>query len=212
MTRVTRRVDLRLQRNSWQTDYGPLPPSLVRLQKRVGSRKIANMNAEYVAELYRTLDRTGIAIWIDGGWAVDAVAGRQARSHNDLDIAVEAKALDALRQFLAERGYRQTLSKYASQWNFVLEDMDGRKIDVHIVVLDEQGGVWSDAVDGIAYPAGSLTGEGVIAGTSVRCISAELQLRFKTGYPPRAIDLQDVAVLCGILGRTVPDTHKQEAK
>jgi lincosamide nucleotidyltransferase A/C/D/E len=169
------------------------------------------MNSEDVAELYQTLHQTGIAIWIDGGWAVDAVAGRQTRPHNDLDIAVEAEALDALRRFLAERGYRQTPSKDASKWNFVLEDEDGRKIDVHVTVLHEQGGVWSDAVDGIAYPAGSLTGEGIIAGTTVRCISAELQLRFKTSYPPRTIDRQDVAVLCGLLGRPVPDTHKQDA-
>lgn len=170
------------------------------------------MNSEDVAELHRILDQTGIAIWIDGGWAVDAVAGRQTRSHNDLDIAAEAKALDALRECLAERGYRQTPSTDESKWNFVLEDEVGRKIDVHVVVLDEQGGVWADAIDGTAYPAGSLTGEGTIAGTAVRCISAELQLRFKTSYPPRAVDLQDVAVLCGLLGRPVPDTHLQDAR
>mgnify|MGYP000983253583 CR=1 FL=1 len=159
-------------------------------------------------QMWHELARGGVNIWIDGGWAVDAVVGRQTRPHNDLDIAVEAKASDALRHFLAERGYRQTPLKEASNWNFVLEDEDGRKIDVHVVVLDEQGGVWSDAIDGIAYPAGSLTGEGIIAGTTVRCISAEVQLRFKTSYPPRTIDLQDVAILCGLLGRPVPDTHK----
>lgn len=185
--------------------------SLARLRQRIDSRMVASMNSEDVAELYRTLDQTGIAIWIDGGWAVDAVARRQTRSHNDLDIAVEARTLDALRQFLAERGYYQTPSRDASKWNFVLEDQHGRKIDVHVAVLDRQGGVWADAIDGIAYPAGSLTGEGVIAGTTVRCISAELQLRFKTSYPPRAIDLHDVAVLCRVLGRPVPDTHKQVA-
>lgn len=170
------------------------------------------MNAEDVSELYRVLDRAGIAIWIDGGWAVDAVAGRQTRSHNDLDIAVESKVLDALLQVLAVRGYRQTPSSDASQWNIVLEDANGRKLDVHVVVLDQQGGVWADAIDGIAYPAGSLTGEGVIAGTPVRCISAKLQLRFKTSYPPRAVDLQDVAVLCDVLGQPVPDTHKRVAQ
>lgn len=166
------------------------------------------MIAEDVIELYRALDESGVAIWIDGGWAVDAVVGRQTRPHNDLDIAVEAKSLDALQQLLAERGYRETPSRDALECNFVVEDEYGRKIDVHVVVLDDQGGVWSDATDGIAYPAGSLTGDGIIAGTSVRCISAEMQLRFKTSYPPRAVDRQDVAVLCGVLGLPVPDTHK----
>ena len=51
------------------------------------------MRSEDVVELYRVLHQSGIAIWIDGGWAVDAVVGRQTRSHYDLDIAIEAKAL-----------------------------------------------------------------------------------------------------------------------
>ena len=166
------------------------------------------MRSEHIVELYRALGQAGVAIWIDGGWAVDAVVGRQTRPHNDLDIAVEAKVLATLRQFLAERGYRQTTSKDASQWNLVFDDGEGRNIDVHVVVLDEHAGVWADPVDGIAYPAGSLTGEGVIAGATVRCVSAEFLLQFKTSYPPRAIDRQDVAALCGVLDRPVPDTHK----
>lgn len=185
--------------------------SIAKLRESIDSRTVASMNPEDVAELYGALDQIGIAVWIDGGWAVDAAAGRQTRSHSDLDIAVEAKAVDALQSFLVARGYRQILSKAASKRNFVLEDGDGRKIDVHATVLHEQGGVWSDAIDGIAYPAGSLTGKGIIAGMIVRCISAEFQLQFKTSYSPRAIDLQDVAVLCSLLGRPVPDTHKQDA-
>lgn len=166
------------------------------------------MRSEDIVELYQALDQASVAIWIDGGWAVDAVVGRQTRSHNDLDIAVEAKFLVRLRQLLAERGYLQIPSEDASQWSFVLDDGAGRKIDVHVVVLDEHGGVWADPVDGIAYPAGSLTGEGNIAGATVRSVSAEFLLQFKTSYPPRAVDRQDVAVLCGLLGRPVPDTHK----
>jgi lincosamide nucleotidyltransferase A/C/D/E len=166
------------------------------------------MKPEDIVELYRALDQAGVAIWIDGGWAVDAVVGRQTRSHNDLDIAVEARVLARLQQFLAERGYLQMPSDDASQWSFVVDDGGGRKIDVHVVVLDEHGGVWADPIDGIAYPAGSLTGEGIIAGATVRCVSAEFLLQFKTSYPPRAIDRQDVAYLCGLLGRPVPDTHQ----
>lgn len=166
------------------------------------------MEAKEVVDLYRGLDCAGVVIWIDGGWAVDAVVGHQTRSHDDLDIAVEAQDVAMLRQLLAARGYRQTPTKDASQWNFVLDDGDGRKIDVHVVVLAEQGGVGADAIDGIAYPAGSLTGVGFIAGAAVRCVSAVFQLQFKTSYPPRAIDRLDVIALCGVLSLPVPDTHK----
>lgn len=165
------------------------------------------MQAEDVIELYQQLDQIGVAIWIDGGWAVDAVVGRQTRDHNDLDIAVEAKSLNDVRKFLALRSYREAPSDDASVWNFVLADDAGRKIDVHAVVLDEHDGVWSEPLDGIAYPAGSLTGQGVIAGVSVRCVSADFLLRFKTSYAPRSIDREDVAVLCALLGRQVPEPH-----
>ena len=166
------------------------------------------MRSEDIVEFYWALDQAGVAIWIDGGWAVDAVVGRQTRLHDDLDIAVEAKVVARLRQLLAERGYLQIPSEDASQWSFVLDDGQGRKIDVHVVVLDEQRGVWADPTDGIAYPAGSLTGEGTIDGATVRCVTAEFLLQFKTSYPPRAVDRQDVAVRCDWLGQPVPDTHR----
>lgn len=166
------------------------------------------MQANEVVDIYRELEEADIVIWIDGGWAIDAVLGRQTRSHSDLDIAVEAKAVLALRQRLAHRGYRDVHSEGASAWNFVLADDGGRRIDVHVVVLDERDRVRGPPLGGIAYPAGSLTGKGVIADVRVRCVSADFLLQFKTSYPPRAIDIVDVAALCALLGRPVPDTHR----
>ena len=43
--------------------------------------------AKDVTDLYSTLESEGIKIWIDGGWAVDALLGEQTRTHEDLDIA-----------------------------------------------------------------------------------------------------------------------------
>ncbi|MBI1339510.1 aminoglycoside nucleotidyltransferase [bacterium] len=160
-----------------------------------------------VVELYETLNRAGVPIWIDGGWAVDAAVGRQTRSHDDLDIAVEAKSVPSLRQALVERGYREVPAQSPTKWNFVLAEPEGRKIDVHVVMLDPRKGVHADPIDGIAYPAGSLTGDGVIAGVPVQCVKADFLLEFKTAYPPREIDRADVALLCALLGRPVPVTH-----
>jgi lincosamide nucleotidyltransferase A/C/D/E len=36
------------------------------------------------------LDQEGVRAWLDGGWAVDALLGRQTRLHSDLDLAVVA--------------------------------------------------------------------------------------------------------------------------
>ncbi len=165
------------------------------------------MRSTDVVALYRQLEDIGVAIWIDGGWAVDAVLGRQTRPHQDLDIAIEARDLPALRRVLEQRGYREFPTEDSTPWNFVLVDGSGRKIDIHLVVLDQDAGVWGEPLEGIAYPAGSLTGQGVIEGTPVRCVRADFQFQFKTSYPPRDKDRQDVQALAALLGRQTPETH-----
>lgn len=165
------------------------------------------MQSDAVVELYEALARAGVDIWIDGGWAVDALIGRQTRPHDDLDIAVEVRRVGALRECLAERDFVESPSPASSRWNFVLSDPGGRRIDVHVVELDEELGVLGDPLDGIAYPAGALTGRGRVRGLPVNCVRADVLLQFKTGYPPRPVDRHDVAVLCALLGRPVPDTH-----
>ncbi|BDF10015.1 hypothetical protein CE91St49_34450 [Emergencia timonensis] len=32
------------------------------------------------------LENAGITYWIDGGWGVDILAGKQTRTHRDIDI------------------------------------------------------------------------------------------------------------------------------
>ena len=45
------------------------------------------------------LDRAGVVIWLDGGWGVDALLGRQSRPHQDLDLVIDRDDL----ALLAER-------------------------------------------------------------------------------------------------------------
>ena len=165
------------------------------------------MRGADVIELYQALAAAGVDIWIDGGWAVDALVGRQTRSHADLDIAIEEKRVEDLLRLLALRGYMQVPSSDASRWNFVVADEAGRRIDIHVVVLDDVLGAHGPARDGIAYPAGSLTGQGIVEGAPVRCVDAHILLQFKTSYPPRAIDRLDVQALAALLGRPTPDSH-----
>src|SRR5260221_9987688 len=92
-----------------------------------------------VIDLYTTLQKLGVEIWIDGGWGVDALLGEQTRAHSDLDIAIEQKDVAVLRRFLEERGYREIKLGIARPWNFVLGDASGRAIDVHVTDVDEKG-------------------------------------------------------------------------
>lgn len=42
------------------------------------------MSAERVLDLLDLLVDRGLDVWVDGGWGVDALAGRQTREHGDL--------------------------------------------------------------------------------------------------------------------------------
>jgi lincosamide nucleotidyltransferase A/C/D/E len=168
--------------------------------------EMMHMNAADVIDFYTELHNLGITIWIDGGWGVEALLGEPIRPHEDLDIAIEQKDVPALKDFLAPRGYREI--ERASEWNFVLSDSQGREIDVHAFILDAQGNV----EEGIPYPAGSLTGTGMIAGHAVRCIAADWVVKFHCGYPPKEKDFNDVSALCEKFGINLPLAYAQFKK
>lgn len=135
-----------------------------------------HMDSKTVIELYKSLENIGIQIWIDGGWGVDALLGRQTRPHKDLDIAVQWKDVPLLREFMEAKDYKQI--KEDNKWNFVLADTGGNELDVHAFVYDDKGNV----VDGIMYPAESLTGTGSIDGQVVKCISSQYMVEFLTPW------------------------------
>jgi len=161
------------------------------------------MTSADVIGFYTKLNRMGIKIWIDGGWGVDALLGKQTRPHGDLDIAVEKKYVAQIRELLEAQGYKDVIKDDTSEWNFVLGDDHGRQIDVHAFVFDDQGNV----KEGIKYPAGSLSGTGVIDGHAVNCISPEHMVKFHTGYKLRESDLHDVAALCERFGIEYPEEY-----
>lgn len=130
------------------------------------------MTSKDVVSLYSELESAGIKIWVDGGWSVDALLDKQLRPHKDVDIALEWKDVPKLRETLTARGYKQV--KEDSQYNFVLRDENAHEIDVHAFIYDDKGNV----VDGIMYPAESLTGTGNIEGQAVRCISPKYMVEF----------------------------------
>lgn len=171
------------------------------------------MPAAVAAALVDALEGADIAVWVDGGWAVDAVLGEQTREHGDLDVVVEAADVPRLRALLAERGFVDVPRPDTRPWNFVLGDPHGVQVDVHAVVFDEHGnGVYGPAAAGEAFPAEALTGAGVIAGRRVRCIAPAWLLRFRTGYEPRDVDRLDVAALCARFALEPPEAYRDEAR
>lgn len=170
------------------------------------------MPAKDAIWLYSLLEDAGIPVWIDGGWAVDALLGRQTREHGDLDIALEVRFLDRLRAVLADHGFREVPKEDSRPWNFVLGNDAGLEVDVHAFVFDENGdGVYGPPENGEYYRKEALTGQGFICGQPVRCISPEWLVRFHAGYEPRDKDIHDVAALCHHFGIELPKEYRRIA-
>jgi lincosamide nucleotidyltransferase A/C/D/E len=150
------------------------------------------ITANDVLEIIQLFELHRIDLHIDGGWGVDALLGRQTRTHADLDIAVEHKDVAQIRAMLEARGYRDVARKDTSDYNFVLGDNQGHHIDIHSYTFDRSG----NNVYGIAYPVDSLTGTGSINGHPVKCISPEWMVKFHCGYEFDDDDYRDVKALC----------------
>ena len=94
-------------------------------------------------------------------------------------------------------------------WNFVLSNGARQEVDVHAFTFDGNGdGVYGPPENGDYYRADALTGEGVIEGRPVRCISPEWLVRFHTGYKLKEKDLLDVTALCACFGIKLPKEYR----
>ena len=140
------------------------------------------------------LTAAGCALWVGGGWGVDALVGHQTRHHRDLDLAVdtadEAMALNVLHR----RGYA-----VETDWRPVRVELvaPGRGwVDLHPVSFDTSGHGRQAGPDGdpFDYPPEAFA-LGELDGLTVPCLSRDQELRFHSGYPPRAADRHDLALL-----------------
>ena len=171
------------------------------------------MKREEVVKLYILLKENNIPIWIDGGWGVDALLEKETRPHKDLDIAIEEKDLNKFRRLLDTKGYKDLPQDDSVPHNFILRDHQGREIDVHVIVFDENGnGIYGPAENGQMYPASSLMGMGKIDGVEVKCISAEDMVKFHSGYELKDKDYKDVSALCDKFGIPLPAEYQQFIK
>src|SRR5438132_11983439 len=97
------------------------------------------MRTEDVVEVVEALEDAGVAVWIDGGWGVDALLEEQTREHDDLDVVVGADDVPRLIVILANLGYTEIGTWPDSPEVFVLRATHDRRVDVHPVRFDENG-------------------------------------------------------------------------
>src|ERR1700681_336633 len=95
------------------------------------------MPAEALVDLLQLFEKAGVEVWLDGGWAVDALLGAQTRPHKDVDIILRAADLPKLMESLGSRGFE--IQEGGTKSNFVLADRTGLEVDVHAIVFDPNG-------------------------------------------------------------------------
>ena len=107
------------------------------------------MQLEDILEILEGLEAASAPTWVDGGWCVDALVGRQLRTHDDLDIAVHQEDEEALRSWLVNQGFHERNGPDDTAWNFVACDGRGRSVNVHVFAFGANG----SNTYGVEYPA-----------------------------------------------------------
>ncbi len=162
------------------------------------------MTARSAREIYQLLADAGVRCWVVGGWGIDALLGRETRSHKDLDILLVRGEHPAAWDLLQGSGFRldHTWEENTDPGGddgegrilptaYVLIDTDGRQVDVH-VLEDDLSPLW---ITDRTFIEGALDATGTIDDLNVACMSAPMQRIAHTGYVLPEYQQRDLAAL-----------------
>ena len=165
------------------------------------------MDAGEVLRVIDALDAAGIRAGITGGWGIDALLRRKTRSHGDVDLGIASEVVDDAIDALEPLGYVLVGDDRPAR---VVLTSDVGQVDLHPIAWQLSGAGVQTGLDGetFDYPAGSLDGEGEIAGRAVRCGTPELQVAFHGRYEPRDHDRRDMIALAETFGVSLPPSYQ----
>ena len=149
---------------------------------------------EDLMTIINLLENANIKYWIDGGWGVDILAGKQTRNHRDIDVNFDAQHTERLLNLLFEYGY-----KIDTDWKPVRIELYSEKygyLDIHPFILNEDGtSKQADLKGGFYEFEKDFFSNAIFEGKTISCISLKGQKIFHSGYELRDKDKQDIAVL-----------------
>ncbi len=202
-------VELAVMPNVSNIDHILRDGAFVDTGTRLSLEEVPPMTATCVIEVVRELERGGVVVWLDGGWGIDALLGRETRTHADLDLVIDRDQLPSAGRLLGGLGFEDVPDAQPGlPAQVVVGERRRGQVDFHVVVFDSDGNGWQQlgANSWGAYPAGGLTGTGSVAGEAVRCLTAELQVRHHLGYEWDSHDQQDMRLLAYQFGVALPPT------
>lgn len=144
------------------------------------------------------LEQLKITYWIDGGWGIDLLVGKQTRIHRDIDVDFDAQYTEKLLAALKEYGY-----VVDTDWAPVRMELYSERLgylDIHPFILHEDGSSKQANPEGGYFEfEADYFGCGIYEGKTIPCISAKGQRIFHTGYELREVDRQDLKIIEGLL-------------
>ncbi|WMC93696.1 nucleotidyltransferase domain-containing protein [Kineothrix sp. MB12-C1] len=155
-------------------------------------------NKENLMEVLNFLDGLKIEYWIDGGWGIDILLGKQNRVHRDIDVDFDGKFTDILLDALNVKGYTIITDWRPSRIELYHPELG--YIDIHPLIISEDGSAKQAGLNDDWYDfkaewfSSALFEERIIP-----CISAEAQKLFHSGYELREVDKIDLKNLASIL-------------
>lgn len=168
------------------------------------------MTTEDVTSLYVKFNEHGIDVWIDGGWGVDALMGKQTRPHGDLDIVIQEKDINQIKELLESQGYKVLQRDDLTYNYFHMADNNGHEVDVTAIHFNEKGdGIWGPEENNEFNPADSFKGMGEINSLEIKCISLDFAIKFRLGHEIWSHDAEDVRSLCEKFNLEVPLIYKK---
>lgn len=155
---------------------------------------------ENLFEILDLIDSLKIKYWVDGGWGVDILYGRQNRDHRDIDIDFDGQHTERLLQVLKERGYEITTDW--SPCRLELYSPELGYIDIHPLEISSEGNARQADPDGgwYQFEAEWFT-ETIFEGRKIPCISVQAQKLFHSGYELREVDKADIKKLDELLSK-----------
>jgi len=163
------------------------------------------VDASTVRRLVAQLQEAGITVWLDGGWGIDALLGRQTRPHHDLDIIVLVSDVPKVLEVLQPA--RFVVREGSIPHAFVLVSPFGHELDFHAVTFQPDGTAVHRIDNGNDWvlSADAFTGVGTVDGAKILCLSAETQVRCHAqGYVPTEKDFGDMESLQQAFGVELP--------
>lgn len=137
------------------------------------------------------LESAHIPYWVEGGWGVDILIGKQTRPHRDIDIDFDGEYEEVLLESLQKKGYQITNDLRPTR--IELYHPQRGYLDLHPLIIGADGTIRQDSLDGGWYQFDpKWFSSSLFEGRMIPCYSYEAQQLFHTGYPLREVDRIDL--------------------